>query len=108
MKRNGVTYVVTMNSFNYRPLSANTSLVQPYQFDLASKVESSFDFDHLRFTKVLTNTVFNDPACYKLRRYSRLNHGEFLRVCGDWNPRWAGLGPAWNSVFQNQVLDDGK
>jgi len=108
VKRNGVTYVVTMNSFNYRPLFANTPLEQLYQFDLSNTVGSSFDFDHLRFTKVLTNRVFNDPACYKLRRYTRLNDGQYLRVCGDWNPRWTGLGPAWNSVFQIQLLDDGK
>jgi hypothetical protein len=100
IRREHINYIVTADSFNYRTIYRNTLLERLYLHDLSNPLGSSIEIGGLVFTKILTNPVFDRAELHQVMRLPSLNTGSSLRVYGDWNPRWSGHYPMWNSVYQ--------
>lgn len=100
IKTNHVSYVVTMNSFNYRPIYRTTPLLDLYKHDLASNIGDSVALGSLMAVKVATNQVFADSTLYAIKNTPNLNSGTSLRVYNAGNAAWKGHHPLWNSVYK--------
>lgn len=106
MRRHGVTYLVTMESFNYRPIYRDTDLVAVYNHDRASAVGDRFSLHGVTYTKVLTNPSFADPARYELVPLARvgltrMNNGDTVaKVQAADAEHYPHCWPMWDSVYR--------
>lgn len=100
INRNGIQYIVTMNSFNYRPIFRNTELEKLYVHDLVSRINDTVVLNSIHLTKIGTNPIFSDSSKYILKEANNLNTGRFLRVYNLNYPKWQGHHPLWNSIYK--------
>ncbi|NIR56229.1 MAG: hypothetical protein GWM98_19250 [Nitrospinaceae bacterium] len=99
LRRGKVDYIVTMNSFNYRRIYADTALVNLYAHDLSHPVGSVFRENGMTYSKVATNPDFADPARYQIHTVGPMNHDRQLRLFGSGTHR-TGTHIPWNSIYR--------
>lgn len=102
IKRAGVKFVVTSNSFAYRKIFERSVLADLYGFDLSSAVGDEVTLEGLTFRKILTNPFFADPSLHVLQPAPDLNVGDTLRTYGPRTPAWYHYQILWNSVYEVQ------
>ena len=100
IRRYDITYVVTMDAFDYRSIYDGTLLARLYANDLDHPVGSHIRSGNLVFTKVLTNPDFADPSRYVVVPQAGLNVGDSMRVYGPSIRGWSGSVITWNSVYR--------
>jgi hypothetical protein len=95
-----VSYVVTANAFNTRPIYARTLLAGLYAHDLQSDIGATHESGALRFRKIASNPVFRDAQYYRDAPILAFNERPTIRVYGAWNTLWVDHSPLWNSVYR--------
>jgi hypothetical protein len=100
IRQDHITYVVTMDAFDYRRVYDRTLLARLYAYDLDHPVGARMRSGGLVFTKVLTNPDFANPARYVVVAQAGLNVGNSLRVYGPSVAGWSDSYFPWNSVYR--------
>jgi hypothetical protein len=101
-----VKFIITMNSFNYRAIFADTPLVDLYNHDLSSSIGDEIVIDGLIFRKITTNPLFSEQGFYDkaeevvLMRKTYNNGDNFLRLIAKDQNKWPNSHPFWNSVYE--------
>jgi hypothetical protein len=104
IRRDGITYVVTVDGFDYRRIYDGTLLARLYAYDLDHPVGTQMRSGNLIFTKVLTNPDFADPSHYVVMHpQARLNVGDSMRVYASSIRGWSGSAITWNSVYRVDI-----
>lgn len=95
IRREGIGYLITMNSFNYRSIYNDTELETIYTFDQSAKVGDIIEIDGLTYRKIAQN-----PAVTQDIPYSPLNNGdETVDVFVENDPYWPTSHRFWNAVY---------
>ena len=100
IRKHRITYITTMNAYNYRRRYKNTILEKLYIHDLTSRVGDRIRLSGLDLEKVLSNPIFSDPGKYQEKHFPGLNFGKNLRLYGNQSKKWCGHHPMWNSVYR--------